>query len=100
MCFPTFQDRLDISTSAVFLLSFLIPLVISIFNSDLGNHVMIILPMSAFHHSKKTWLVIHPEFTLRVFFPDVTQGADSFEKALLKPRSLQIFGSPDPPRLG
>lgn len=54
MCFPTFQDRLDISTSAVFLLSFLIHIVISIFNSDLGNHMMLILHMPAFHHRKKT----------------------------------------------
>lgn len=76
---------MDISTPAGFFLSFLIHLVIRNFNSDLGNHVM-----NVFHHSKKTCLEVHPEFTLSVFFPDVTQGADSFGKALLKLRSLPL----------
>lgn len=76
--------------SVVFLLNFLIRSVMSIFNSDLVNHEMMILPMSAFHHSKRTWLEVLPGFTLRVFFPDVTQGSDSFGKT---PQILQDWGS-------
>lgn len=46
--------------------------------------------MSAFHHSKRTWVEILTGFTLRIFFPDVTQGSDSFGKT---PQILQDWGS-------
>lgn len=89
MCFPAFQDRLDINTSVIFLLNFIIHSAITVFNSDLVNHEMMILPMSAFHRSKRTPLEVLPGFTLRVF-PHVTQGSDSFGKA---PQILQDWGS-------
>lgn len=89
MCFPAFQDRLDINISVLFLLNFIIHSAITVFNSDLVNHEKMILPMSAFHRSKRTSLEVLPGFTLRVF-PLVTQGSDSFGKAT---QILQDWGS-------